>query len=75
MKENELRDFFFKSLSVYGLKHGKKELSIAGLRIDIFAIDAKHTPYVIEFKKEQDRHIVGQAAHYLSLIPTYKQHI
>jgi hypothetical protein len=46
MKESEIRDFFFNALSAYGLKHGKKELSIEGLRIDIFAIDKKHIPYI-----------------------------
>ena len=39
MKENEIRDFFYHDLSTYGLKYGKKELSVEGLRIDIFAID------------------------------------
>lgn len=75
MNESEVRDFFFKALSSYGLKHGKKELSIEGLRIDIFAVDKQHIPYIIEFKKNKNRHIVGQAAQYLSLIPTYKNEV
>jgi hypothetical protein len=75
MKEYEIRDFFFNALSTYGLKYGKKELSVDGLRIDIFAIDKNHTPYIIEFKKEKNRHIVGQAAQYLSLIPTFDEKI
>ena len=74
-KEFEIRDFFFEAKSTYGFKYGKKELSIEGLRIDIFAIDENHTPYIIEFKKEKDRHIVGQAAMYLSLVPTYSEEI
>jgi hypothetical protein len=75
MKEFEIRDFFFNALSTYGLKYGKKELSIEGLRIDIFAIDKNHVPYIIEFKKDKNRHIVGQAAQYLSLIPTFNEQI
>ena len=75
MKEQEIRDFFFKALSTYGLKYGKKELSVEGLRIDIFAVDRNHIPYIIEFKKEKNRHIVGQAAQYLSLIPTFNEQI
>jgi hypothetical protein len=73
--EFEIRDFFFDALSTYGLKYGQKELSLSGLRIDIFAIDNKHSPYIIEFKKDKDRHIVGQAATYLSLVPTYDKEI
>lgn len=75
MNESEIRDFFYEALPTYGLKHGKKELSVAGLRIDIFAIDVKHMPYIIEFKKAKNRHMVGQAAQYLSLVPTYKDEI
>ncbi len=75
MKEDEIRDFFFKAKNSYGLKHAKKELSVGRLRIDIFAIDANHSPYIIEFKKAQDRRIVGQAAQYLALIPTHKEEI
>jgi hypothetical protein len=75
MKESEIRDFFFEALPSYGLKHGKKELSVAGLRVDIFAIDSRHAPFIIEFKKSKNRHIVGQAAQYLSLVPTYKEQI
>ncbi|GHT66353.1 hypothetical protein FACS189452_02100 [Bacteroidia bacterium] len=75
MKEFEIRDFFYDALSSYGLKYGKKELSVEGLRIDIFAIDNKHIPYIIEFKKDKNRHIVGQAAQYLALVPTYKEQI
>ncbi|MDR2192787.1 MAG: hypothetical protein LBO62_07930 [Endomicrobium sp.] len=75
INEFAIRDFFYNSLQTYGLKIGYKELSIEGLRIDIFAIDAKHNPYILEFKKGKDRHIVGQAAQYLALIPTYRQQI
>lgn len=75
MKEHEIREFFFKALSTYGLKHGKKELSVGGLRIDIFAIDKKNIPYIIEFKKDKNRHIVGQAAQYLALVPTFRDQI
>ncbi|MDR3287632.1 MAG: hypothetical protein LBT27_09345 [Prevotellaceae bacterium] len=75
MKENEIRDFFYNALSTYGLKYGKKELSVEGLRIDIFAIDKQHIPYIIEFKKEKNRYVVGQAAQYLSLVPTYNEQI
>jgi len=75
MKETAIRDFFFEALATYGLKHGKKELNIGGLRVDIFAIDKNHIPYIIEFKKDKDRHIVGQAAQYLTMLPTYKTEI
>jgi len=75
MNEDEVRDFFFEAKSSYGLKHAQKELSVGGFRIDIFAIDVNHSPYIIEFKKAQDRHTVGQALQYLYLIPTYRKEI
>lgn len=73
--ESKIRDFFFEAISSYGLIHAKKELTIDGLRIDIFAIDKNHIPYIIEFKKNKNRHIVGQAAQYLALIPAYKKEV
>jgi hypothetical protein len=75
MQEFEIRNFFYNAMADYGLVCGKKELNIAGLRIDIFAIDEKHNPYIIEFKKDKNRHIVGQSAQYLALVPTYKEQI
>ena len=75
MQELEIRDFFHEVMSEYGLICGIKELNIDGLRIDIFAIDAMHNPFIIEFKKDKNRHIVGQSAHYLALVPTYKEQI
>ncbi len=75
MNENDIRNFFYDSLSSYGLIYGKKELVIEGLRIDIFAIDKKHSPYIIEFKKSKNRHIVGQAAQYLALVPLFREQI
>jgi len=73
--EADIRDFFFKGAESYGFIKVQKELSIDGLRIDIFAIDKDHNPYVIEFKKEKARHIVGQGAMYLALAPSYRNEI
>jgi hypothetical protein len=75
MKELEIRDYFFDRIIAYGLKYGIKELTVELLRIDIFAIGQDNTPYIIEFKKTKDKHIVGQAAQYLSLVPVFKKQI
>ena len=75
MNELEIRDYFFSQLSTYGLKCGKKELTIEGLRIDIFAVGKDNTPYIIEFKRNKNRYMVGQAAQYLSLIQKYSDKI
>ncbi len=75
MLERDVRDFFFKTKENYNLVAGQKELYIDGLRIDIFAIDKKGNPFIIEFKKDKNRHIVGQSAHYLALIPSKHQDI
>lgn len=69
MLERDVRDFFFKTKENYNLVAGQKELYIDGLRIDIFAVDKQGNPFIIEFKKDKNRHIVGQSAHYLALIP------
>lgn len=69
MLEKDVRDFFFKTKENYNLISGQKELYIDGLRIDIFAVDKQGNPFIIEFKKDRNRHIVGQSAHYLALIP------
>lgn len=69
MLEKDVRDFFFKIKENYNLVAGQKEFYIDGLRIDIFAVDKQGNPFIIEFKKDKNRHIVGQSAHYLALIP------
>ncbi len=75
MLEKDVRDFFFKTKENYNLVAGHKELYIDGLRIDIFAVDKQGNPFIIEFKKDKNRHIVGQSAHYLALIPSKHQDI
>lgn len=69
--EREIRDFFYDSATYYGFVKVEKELNIGGLRIDIFAIDSNHNPYIIEFKKTKNRHVVGQSAQYLAIVPSY----
>lgn len=75
MLEKDVRDFFYKTKENYNLVAGQKELYIDGLRIDIFAIDRKGNPFIIEFKKDKNRHVVGQSAHYLALIPSKHKEI
>lgn len=75
MIEKDIRDFFFKAKENYNLVAGQKELNIDGLRIDIFAVDKQGNPFIIEFKKDKNRHIIGQSAQYLALIPTKQQEI
>ena len=75
IQEVDVRDFFFEAISSYGFVTAKKELYIEGLRIDIFAIDKNHNPYIIEFKKSKNKHIVGQAAQYLAIVPSYKEEL
>lgn len=75
MLEKDVRDFFFKTKENYNLVAGQKELYIDGLRIDVFAVDKQGNPFIIEFKKDKNRHIVGQSAHYLALIPAKHQDI
>lgn len=75
MLEKDIRDFFFKTKENYNLVAGQKELYIDGLRIDIFAVDRQGNPFIIEFKKDKNRHIVGQSAHYLALIPSKHEDI
>jgi hypothetical protein len=71
MKEFEIINFFSNRLCDFDLYYTKKELRIEGLRIDIFAIGQDRTPYIIEIKREKNRHIVGQASQYLSLALMY----
>lgn len=73
--ETHVRDFFYDAATSYGFVKAEKELVIERLRIDIFAIDTNHNPYIIEFKKKKDRHIVGQAAQYLAIVPSYQEEI
>ncbi|NTW49500.1 MAG: hypothetical protein HGB19_07225 [Chlorobiales bacterium] len=75
IKESDIRDFFYNASTSYGFIHAEKELTIEGLRIDIFAIDSKHNPCIIEFKTSKNRHIVGQAAQYLAIVPSYHKEI
>ena len=75
MLEKDVRDFFFKTKENYNLIVGQTELNIDGLRIDVFAVDNQGNPFIIEFKKDKNRHIVGQSAHYLALIPTKHKEI
>lgn len=75
MLERDIRDFFFQTRDNYRLAAVYKELSIDGLRIDLFAVDEEGNPFIIEFKKDQNRHIVGQSAHYLALIPAHHKRI
>jgi|GEM_PF-2471809 hypothetical protein len=74
-QESDIQNFFYESIESYGFIHAYKELNVEGLRIDIFAIDKKHDPFIIEFKKKKDRHIVGQSAQYLAVLPSYKDEI
>ncbi|GAK56150.1 hypothetical protein U27_03112 [Candidatus Vecturithrix granuli] len=73
--EAHIRDFFYDAATSYGFVKAEKELIIEGLRIDMFAIDVNHNPFIIEFKKKKDRHIVGQAAQYLAIVPSYQEEI
>lgn len=73
--EETIRDFFYNAASNYGFVCVKKELNVGGLRIDIFAVDGNHNPYIIEFKRKKDRHIVGQSAQYLAIVPSYQREI
>lgn len=73
--EAHIRDFFYNAATSYGFIKVEKELLVEGLRIDIFAIDANHNPYIVEFKKNKNRHIVGQAAQYLAIVPSYREEI
>lgn len=73
--EGAIRDFFYNAASTYGFVSVQKELNVGGLRIDIFAVDANHNPYIIEFKRKKDRHIVGQSAQYLAIVPSYQREI
>lgn len=75
MTENDIRDFFFKTKELYSLIAGEKELNIDGLRIDIFAVDDCGNPFIIEFKRGKNRHIVGQSAHYLAVIQSKHKEI
>ena len=62
-------------MSTFGLIYGKKELTIEGIRIDIFAIGQSKTPYIIEIKKNRNRHIVGQAIQYLLLVQKFTKQV
>ncbi len=73
--EKQIRDAFYDSARSYGFVHAQKELNIRNLRVDIFAVDKKHNPFIIEFKKSKNRHIIGQAAQYLALAPSLKEKI
>lgn len=53
-QESDIQNFFYESIASYGFIHAHKELNVEGLRIDIFAIDKNHNPYIIEFKKKKD---------------------
>ena len=75
ISEANIRDFFYNARTTYGFIEASKELSVGGLRLDIFAIDENHNPYIIEFKKSKSKHIVGQSAHYLTMLPVYKKDI
>jgi len=68
MQEKHIRDFFFKTKENYRLIAGQKELSVNRLRIDVFAVNKRGDPFIIEFKKDKSNHIVGQSAQYLALI-------
>ena len=73
--ESEIQKFFYESIESYGFIHAHRELTVEGLRADIFAIDKNHNPFIIEFKKKKDRHIVGQSAQYLAVFPSYQEEI
>ena len=71
MLEKDVRDFFFNTKENYNIIAAEKELNIDNLRVDIFAVDIDGNPFIIEFKKGSNRHIVGQSMQYLSLfLPT-----
>ena len=72
MLEKDVRDFFFNTKENYNIITAQKELNVDGLRIDIFAVDSEGNPFIIEFKKGSNRHIVGQSMQYLSLFPPAK---
>lgn len=73
--ETTVRNFFYNAATTYGFIHAEKELTVEGLRMDTFAIDANHNPCIIEFKKNKNRHIVGQAAQYIAIVPSYQEEI
>ena len=73
--EKQIRDFFCESAKSYNFVVAQKELNIKKLRIDVFAIDKKHNPFIIEFKKSRNRHIIGQASQYLALAQSLKEEI
>ena len=75
MKKIEIIDYFYNKLSDYDLKFGRKELKIKELRIDIFAIGKDNTPFIIEIKRDKNRHIVGQALQYFSLVIMHRKKI
>ena len=72
MLEKDVRDFFFNTKENYNIIAAEKELNIDNLRIDIFAVDSEGNPFIIEFKKGSNRHIVGQSSHYLALLSSSK---
>lgn len=73
--EKQIRDFFYDSAKSYNFAVAQKELNIKNLKIDVFAIDKKHNPFIIEFKKSKNKHIVGQASQYLALAQSLKEEI
>jgi hypothetical protein len=73
--EKQIRNFFHDSAQSYGFVCSQKELNIKSLKIDIFAVDKSHNPFIIEFKKSKNKHIVGQSAQYLALAPSSKEDI
>jgi hypothetical protein len=75
LSEADIRDYFYNAASTYGFIQVNKELFIGGLRLDLFAIDTEHNPYIVEFKRDKNRHIVGQSAHYLAMIPSFHKEI
>ncbi|MDR0354959.1 MAG: hypothetical protein LBJ64_04410 [Deltaproteobacteria bacterium] len=75
ISEKDIQNYLVKNSESYGLIFAEKEVTIAGLRIDIFALDKEHNPYILEIKKDKDRHIVGQAIQYYFLIKLYKEEI
>ncbi|MDR1110317.1 MAG: hypothetical protein LBP92_06410, partial [Deltaproteobacteria bacterium] len=75
IKEKDINNYLIVNAMSFGLKYCKSELPIGDIRIDIFAINNKNVPCVIELKKIRDRHTVGQVMHYLSIIELYKDKI
>jgi hypothetical protein len=73
--EKQIRDFFCESAKSYNFVVAQKELNIKKLRIDVFVIDKEHNPFIIEFKKSRNRHIIGQASQYLALAQSLKEEI